>query len=151
MYNFIYIFLLECYIRLQTWYSIIFCWYEHSWKTTKTNCVLIFINPLRGNEIVIKNGFWGHLFSKMAWRKFYDILQINLVFADYWSWWILLAILDASSIGCTGWFFGYYLFGNTGLNSWRTFRVLFHCQTSSSYKWTTLANHWILLSKCALC
>ena len=31
----------------------------------------------------------------------------------------------------TGDFLAFHLFGNTVLNSWRTLRVLFHCQTSS--------------------
>ena len=39
-------------------------------------------------------------------------------------------------------FFSYYISGNTGLNSSRTFRVLFHCQTSSVW---CIIEPWIVL------
>ena len=43
---------------------------------------------------------------------------------------------------CNGWFFSYYLFANTGLNSSSTFRILFHSQTS--IVWSTI-KPWIAL------
>ena len=43
---------------------------------------------------------------------------------------------------CNGWFFSNYLYGNNGLNSSRTFHVLFHCQTSSVY---CITEPWIVL------
>ena len=43
---------------------------------------------------------------------------------------------------CIGWFFSYYLFGKTGLNSSRTFRVLFHYQISSVW---SIIKPWIVL------
>ena len=39
-------------------------------------------------------------------------------------------------------FFSYYLFGNTDLNSWCTFLVLFHCQTSSVW---SIIKPWIVV------